>query len=200
VVSADLHLSFADQLPLTRKALRFGLEHHAGQRRGGDRAAFVLHPLEVASLVERSGYPDHVVAAAVLHDVLEDTDAKRSDLEQLFGRDVADLVAAVTDDPAIEDEEERKRDLRERVRRLGGYPAVLYAADKVSKVRELRWLIASGEAQDQTATKLARHRASLEMLEENLSESRLIEVLRFEVEALEQLPPQAGLIPRLREP
>jgi hypothetical protein len=38
------------------------------------------------------------------------------------------------------------------------------------------------------------------MLEETLSESRLIEVLRFEVETLEQLPPQAGLIPRLREP
>ena len=165
------------------------------------RAAFVLHPLEVAALLERSGYPDHVVAAAVLHDVLEDTDARRSDLEQLFGREVADLVGAVSDDPAIEDEDERKRDLRERVRGLGGYPAVLYAAaDKVSKVRELRWVVASGAAQDQTAAKLARHRASLEMLEETLPESRLIEVLRFEVETLERLPPQAGLLPRPGEP
>ena len=109
-------------------------------------------------------------------------------------------MAAVSDEPAIQDEDERKRDLRESVRRLGGYPAVLYAADKVSKVCELRWVIASSGARDQTATKLARHRASLEMLEETLPESGLIEVLRFEVEALEQLPPQAGLMPRLGEP
>ena len=64
-----------------------------------------MHPLEVASLLEREGYPDHVVAAAVLHDVLEDTDTQRSELTERFGTAVSDLVAAVSDDPAIADEE-----------------------------------------------------------------------------------------------
>jgi GTP diphosphokinase / guanosine-3',5'-bis(diphosphate) 3'-diphosphatase len=88
----------------------------------------------VASLLERADYPDHVVAAAVLHDVLEDTDTQPSELESSFGPDVGGLVALVSDDPSIPDEEERKDDVRERVRRAGGYAPIVYAADKVSKV------------------------------------------------------------------
>ena len=130
-----------------------------------------------------------MLAAAVLHDVLEDTDAERSELEARFGRDVAELVALVSDDPSIPDEEERKDEVRERVRRAGGYAPVVYAADKVSKVRELRLLIAQGLDQATAAVKLRRYRRSLEMLEETIPSSRLVELLRFEIEALEALPP-----------
>ena len=130
-----------------------------------------------------------MLAAAVLHDVLEDTDAERSELEARFGRDVAELVALVSDDPSIPDEEERKDEVRERVRRAGGYAPVVYAADKVSKVRELRLLIAQGLDQATAAVKLRRYRRSLEMLEEAIPSSRLVELLRFEIEALEALPP-----------
>ncbi len=102
-------LSFLRHLPLTRAATVYAKDRHADQRRAADGALFMLHPLEVASLLERSNYPDHVVAAAVLHDVLEDTSAERSDLEELFGPEVADLVALVSDDPSIEDEEQLRR-------------------------------------------------------------------------------------------
>jgi GTP pyrophosphokinase len=104
-MAADTELTFVRDLPLTQAAIAFAREQHHGQRRDSDGAAFLMHPLEVASLLERSHYPDHVVAAAVLHDVLEDTRAERADLEARFGPDVAELVALVSDDPAIEDEE-----------------------------------------------------------------------------------------------
>ena len=78
--------------------------------------------LEVAALLKRSHYPDYVVAPAVLHDVLEDTDAERSDLESRFGREVAELVALVSDDPAIADEERHKDGVREG----SGMPAALH--------------------------------------------------------------------------
>jgi (p)ppGpp synthase/HD superfamily hydrolase len=182
--------SFLSELPLARAAVEFAEEHHAGQRRESDGAPFVIHPLEVASLLHRSGYPDHVVAAAVLHDVLEDTDAERSELEAEFGRQVSDLVATVSDDPSIPDEDERKEELRSRVRRAGGYAAAVYAADKISKVRELRGLMAGGPPDEEVATKLERYRKSLEMLEEVMPGSRLTEQLRFELETLEALPPR----------
>jgi (p)ppGpp synthase/HD superfamily hydrolase len=182
------HLSFADHLPLTQRAVEFAMERHAGQRRLADGAAFVVHPLEVASLLERSHYPDYVVAAAVLHDVLEDTDAERSDLETRFGPEVSELVALVSDDPSIADEEERKDEVRERVREAGGFAPVVYAADKVSKVRELRVLLLRG-MDAEAKVKLARHRKSLAMLEETIPESRLVELLRFELEAFEEFPP-----------
>jgi (p)ppGpp synthase/HD superfamily hydrolase len=78
-------LTFTRDLPLTQNAVEFARDRHRGQRRPADGASFLLHPLEVASLLDRSHYPDHVVAAAVLHDVLEDTDAERSELEARFG-------------------------------------------------------------------------------------------------------------------
>jgi (p)ppGpp synthase/HD superfamily hydrolase len=130
------------------------------------------------------------VAAAVLHDVLEDTAAERSDLERRFGPEVSELVALMTDDPAIADEEARKDDVRERVRRVGGAALLVYVADKISKTRELRALIAKGTPRRTTEAKLARYRTSLAMLEEELPGSRLVEVLRFELEALEAFPPR----------
>jgi (p)ppGpp synthase/HD superfamily hydrolase len=182
------HLTFTRHLPLTSQAAEFAVQHHSGQRRP-DGASFMLHPLEVASMLDRSHYPDHVVAAAVLHDVLEDTDAQRSELEDRFGPEVSELVALVSDEPSIADEEARKDAVRETVRRVGGYAAVVYAADKISKVRELRFLLAEGLAGSDAEVKMGRYRRSLAMLEQTIPGSRLVEGLRFELEALEELPP-----------
>ena len=181
--------SFARELPLTQAALAFAERRHAGQLRPADGAPFLMHPVEVAALLEREGYPDHVVAAAVLHDVLEDTDTQRPELAVRFGPAVSDLVAAVSDDPAILREEARKDDVRERVRRAGGDVLAVYAADKVSKVRELRYLVAAGLDRTEAERKLLRHRRSLAMLEDELGESRLVALLRFEIESFDALPP-----------
>jgi (p)ppGpp synthase/HD superfamily hydrolase len=183
---------FVDDLPLTRDAIDFAQAQHSSQRRAADGAPFLLHPLEVAAMLGRSRYPDHVIAAAVLHDVLEDTNAERADLTARFGTDVAELVVLVSDDPSIDDEEGRKDEVRERVRRARGHALVVYAADKVSKVRELRMLIAAGLARDEAEIKLRRYRKSLGMLEQATPVSPLVELLRFEVEALETLPPDPG--------
>jgi (p)ppGpp synthase/HD superfamily hydrolase len=187
---ANARLSFSRDLPITQAAVEFALRRHEGQHRLADGASFILHPLEVASLLERAHYPDHVVAAAVLHDVLEDTDTQRSELESNFGPDVAGLVALVSDDPEIPDEEEGKDDVRERVRRAGGDAAIVYAADKVSKVRELRILELTGLPTEEAKVRLKRHRKSLAMLEETIPESRIVELLRFELEALGEFPPR----------
>jgi (p)ppGpp synthase/HD superfamily hydrolase len=185
---------FVEHLPLTREGIAFAQEQHGTQRRPADGAPFLLHPLEVASMLARSGYPDHVIAAAVLHDVLEGTDAERSDLRARLGPEVADLVALVSGDPTIDDEEQRKDDVRDRVRHAGANALVVYAADKVSKVRELRMLIAAGLDEDAATLKLTRYRKSLAMLEQAIPASGLVGLLRFEVEALETLPPQRGVL------
>lgn len=183
-------LSFARELPVTRTAISFARERHRDQRRDGDGAQFIAHPVEVAALLARSGYRDEVVAAAVLHDVLEDTGAAAAELSTRFGSEVCRLVDLVSDDPSIADEEERKADTRARVRRDGGDALAVYAADKVSKVRELRMRLAAGLDPERAEVKLRRYRLALEMLDEELADRRLVEVLRFELEALEVLPPE----------
>lgn len=190
MAQVDTDLSFVRELPLTQKAIEFAREHHRGQLRDADGAPFLIHPLEVASLLERSGYPDQVVAAAVLHDVLEDTDVEHVELNDRFGREVCHLVDTVSDDMSIEDVDARKADVRERVRAEDGYAAAVFAADKISKVRELRMLLASGRTDRQEAEiKLQRYREGLEMLDDVIPGSRLVEILQFELESLDKLPP-----------
>lgn len=179
---------FLERSPCTRAALDYADERHAGQRREADGAPFVLHPLEVARLLHDCGYPDHVIAAGVLHDVIEDTDAKRDDLEQRFGRQVAELVAALTDDPTIEDQAERKAALRVQVARAGEEAAVVFAADKVSKARELRMRAGQAALDERAATKLEHYEQSLEMLSELLPGHALVEQLRSELRQLSALP------------
>jgi (p)ppGpp synthase/HD superfamily hydrolase len=179
---------FVDLSPLTRDALAFAGERHAGQRRDVDDLPFVTHPVEVACLLHEAGYSDEVVAAGVLHDVLEDTDAERSELETRFGSRVAELVAAVSDDPAIEDDIERKAALRQQVARAGEYAAVVFAADKVSKAREMRVRVSRGRFERRDERKVAHYEASLDMLSEVIPDHRLVDQLRMELEALHALP------------
>ena len=169
--------AFIERSPLTRNALAFADEHHAGQTRDVDELPFVTHPVEVACLLHEAGYPDEAVAAGVLHEVLEDTDVNRPELEQRFGPEVAKLVAAVSDDPSIEDQGERRAALRRQVAGAGEQAAAVFAADKVSKVRELRM-------HEGDRGKLEHYEASLDMLVEIIPGHHLVDRLRAELEAL----------------
>jgi (p)ppGpp synthase/HD superfamily hydrolase len=179
---------FVKQSPLTRDALAFANERHAGQTRDLDDAPFVTHPVEVACLLHEAGYSDEVVAAGVLHDVLEDTDAQPEELVSRFGHDVAQLVAAVSDDPSIEDPMERKAALRRQVAEAGERAAAVFAADKVSKAREMRQRISRGRVQESDRGKLEHYEASLGMLADLLPGHHLVGQLRMELEAVQALP------------
>jgi (p)ppGpp synthase/HD superfamily hydrolase len=179
---------FVERSPLTRDALAFAHRRHAGQTRDLDDLPFVTHPVEVACLLHEAGYSDEVVAAGVLHDVLEDTDAERHELEARFGPQVADLVEAVTDDPAIEDRAERRAALRLKVSRAGERAAAVFAADKVSKARELRLRVSRGRFERADDGRIAHYEASLEMLADVIPEHRLVDQLRLELDAVRALP------------
>ena len=193
--------SFVEELPLTRRALEFASELHEQRRRDADRAPFILHPLEVGQLLYGRGYPDHVVAAGVLHEVIEEGAAQPDELAELFGERVASLVSVVTE-PEQGDWQERKRRLRDAVAASSEEAAIVFAADKVAKVREARVLLATGRADDEgrpsSADRIAHYWASLEVLEEALGQHPFVRQLRFELEALELLPPIA--VPRRAPP
>jgi (p)ppGpp synthase/HD superfamily hydrolase len=173
-----------DGLPLAQDAVDYARARHEGQRRDADDAPFVVHPLEVASLLRDAGYPDHVVATGALHEILEDTDADKGELEARFGPKVAELVDALTDDPSIEDEQERRAALRRQVAEAGEEAAAVFAADKVSKARELRMKADRGPLNDEDRAKFEHYRESLEMLEVALPGSELVDRVRAELEAL----------------
>src|SRR5262249_27454408 len=109
---------FASGLPQSRAAIAYAQLAHSGQHRS-DGTAFVLHPLEVASLLYDAGAPDHLIAAGALHDVLEKADVSATELQEQFGTRIAALVIAVSDDGGIRRYGERKATLRRQVARAG---------------------------------------------------------------------------------
>lgn len=183
--------SFVRDLPITREALAFAADHHRGQRRDADRAPFILHPLEVAQLLRGRGYPDHVVAAGVLHDIIEDADVEFDELAERFGATVAELVRAVSEPSGSGSYAERKARLRDAVAGAAADAVAVFAADKVAKARELRISIARGAAVTAPldSERLTHYWACLELLEQRVGHHPLVNQLRFELETLSMLPP-----------
>lgn len=180
---------FVDRSPLTRAALAFAEGHHSGQTRVVDgEIPLVTHPIEVACLLHEAGYPDEVVAAGVLHDVLEETHADATQLEEKFGADVASLVETVSDDPSIDDDTERRAALRRQVAEADDRAAAVFAADKVSKARELHARARRrGRIEPSDRGKLEHYDASLVMLSARIPGHGLLDQLRVEVAALHSL-------------
>src|SRR5207253_2760839 len=111
-----------------------------------------------------------------------------------FGGHVAALVMSLTEDSAIQPSKDRKAALRAQVRRSGTEVGLIFAADKVAKVRELRTRVAHHhQAHDpmraEIVDKLEHYEATLQMLEEFIPEQPLVRQLRFELEALATYPP-----------
>jgi (p)ppGpp synthase/HD superfamily hydrolase len=116
-------------------AYRFAREAHEGPRRRVETS--IEHPSAVAELLAGAGYSQHVVVAALLHDVVEDTETGVAELAQRFGPDVARLVAQLTEDPEIESYMERKGELRQRAAGDGHSAAAIFTADKLASARAL---------------------------------------------------------------
>jgi (p)ppGpp synthase/HD superfamily hydrolase len=187
--------AYLDKLPLAEDAFEFTAERHAGQVREADSAPFLLHPLEVGALLDVFGYPEHVVAAGLLHDILEASDTTADELRVRFGSEIAGLVEAVSEDPAVPGAVERKASLRDQVAAAGPDAAAVFAADKLSKIREIRIRTAceAGAASDtRVRVKLEHYMASRSMLERQLGEVPLVRALGFELDALLLLPPARG--------
>jgi HD domain len=154
---------------------------HAGQSRESDHAPFIAHPIAVGRLLHRDDQPDEVIAAGLLHDLLEKTQTTRPELERRFGDRVARLVESVSDDPSIVDYEQRKSQLRDRVAHGERDTLAIFAADKIAKVRELALLAPGRFHEPQTRAKLAHYRASLEMLRRTDADGALVDLLDAEL-------------------
>lgn len=121
------------------RAVEFAAEKHRGQRRkGADASPYINHPIEVAAMLANvAKVRDLVVlAAAVLHDTIEDTPTSPEELESAFGREVRILVQEVSDDKSLP-KGERKRLQVARASTLSASAKLIKLADKISNVRDV---------------------------------------------------------------
>jgi (p)ppGpp synthase/HD superfamily hydrolase len=137
------------------------------------------HPLEVARLVRSAGSRDEVVAAAVLHDLIEDTDVSIGEIAAEFGSAVAAMVSTMTEDESISGYTARKQEHRERACAAGPEASLIFVADKLSNARRM------GRAQKSPdARKIGHYASTLELMRETQPDLALLDVLAGELEAL----------------
>ena len=121
------------------RALDFAARKHAHQRRKGEAAEpYVNHVADVARLVaEATGGRDRTaVMAALLHDTIEDTGTKPSELRREFGPEVAALVEEVTDDKSLP-KQVRKQLQVEHAKGKSRRAKLIKIADKTSNLRSI---------------------------------------------------------------
>lgn len=133
----------AAESELIRRALETAEHAHSGQTRSGSGGmAYIHHPVAVAELLAGHGFGEETVAAALLHDVVEDSETSVKEISERFGQPIAGLVEVLTDDETIDPYERRKDEHRRHVEEAGGDALAIYAADKLSNVRVLRRALA----------------------------------------------------------
>jgi (p)ppGpp synthase/HD superfamily hydrolase len=172
---------------LVKDALETARAAHAGQlRRGSDGRPFIEHPLAVAERLAGHRYGDEVLAAALLHDVVEKSETGIDEVRARFGETVGDLVEAMTEDESIPVYEERKEEHRQRAA-ANPVALAIFAADKLANVamlREAYALIGEGVSEELAVTldlKIYVWEADLDMLFDEAPEMPLTNELADEM-------------------
>jgi GTP diphosphokinase / guanosine-3',5'-bis(diphosphate) 3'-diphosphatase len=126
-------------LPLIVNAINFAADKHRGQsRKDAANTPYINHPIALANLLANyAGISDiNVIAAAILHDTVEDTDTTVEDIEEHFGKDIRDIVIEVTDDKSLPSPE-RKRLQIEHAATISHEAKLVKLADKISNLQDI---------------------------------------------------------------
>lgn len=120
------------------KATEFAANKHKGQfRKGNLNTPYINHPIKVAYVLEKIGITDQeVLAAALLHDVIEDTDVTHSDIKNVFNEKVADIVEEVSDDKELS-RDERKSYQISNAENLSYEARLVRIADKICNIQDV---------------------------------------------------------------
>ena len=129
---------------LIMKAYNYAVEHHGDQRRRSGEP-YIIHPINVAYILAGVGLDEATICAALLHDVVEDTDATDADLRRDFGDEIADMVAGVTKLGTVQFtsvEEQQAEDYRKMFLAMGKDIRVIIIklADRLHNMRTLKYL------------------------------------------------------------
>jgi (p)ppGpp synthase/HD superfamily hydrolase len=171
--------------PVLGEALALAREAHDGPRSRGNTA--IEHPLQVGELLKEAGYDEEVVAAGILHDVVEDSTIGLNEIEAGCGPEVRRLVEALTEEVAIEPYARRKAEHRDRIASADRSVAAIYAADKLAKVRACA---ATGELPP--PHKLRHYRRTVKTLSRAYPDLPFLGDLTLELESLIRFPPRGS--------
>lgn len=126
---------------LLDRAITFAVKAHQGMERKGKGFPYIVHPMEAVCIVATMTNDQELLAAAALHDVIEDTDTTADDLKKEFGERVAMLVEAESDDKTggskADTWHQRKQNTLDRLRNADLDIKIVALGDKLSNMRAI---------------------------------------------------------------
>ncbi|MBI4674795.1 MAG: bifunctional (p)ppGpp synthetase/guanosine-3',5'-bis(diphosphate) 3'-pyrophosphohydrolase [Chloroflexi bacterium] len=125
-------------MPTLFDAIEFAARAHSGQYRKGTRVPYIIHPLAVARTLIECDADETLVIAALLHDVVEDTNTPLDAVRDAFGDEVAELVKALSEPHRQDPWEKRKQGTLEFLATASQEVLMLEVADKLDSLRDIR--------------------------------------------------------------
>ena len=129
------------------RAVAFAADAHKSEFRKGTSVPYLVHPLDVMSILLKNGAGEDLAIVGVLHDVLEDTPRTRDDILQNFGGKVCSLVEGASEEEkftkGVPNEEKkktwkvRKQSKIQKIRESGRDLRLLICADKLANIRDI---------------------------------------------------------------
>ena len=124
------------------EAIIFATKAHSGAFRKGTNIPYITHPIEAAAIVATMTNNKNVLAAAVLHDTIEDTDATIDDIKEIFGEEVARLVATESENkrdnlPSDSTWKIRKQETLDHLKGATEEEKMITLGDKLSNIRAI---------------------------------------------------------------
>lgn len=124
------------------KAIIYAVKAHSGSLRKGTDIPYIVHPLEAVAIVASMTNDQNTLAAAALHDVVEDTDATIEDIEREFGETVAHLVATESENkredlPSETTWKIRKQETLAHLEKATKEEKMITLGDKLSNIRAI---------------------------------------------------------------
>lgn len=118
------------------KALVFAVIHHQGQYRKGTKIPYIVHPVEVMSVLIENGADEDAVVAGILHDVVEDTSATLGDIKKEFGENIAKIIDFESENKGLP-YRVRKKEHMDRLAKAPLNAQFVNLADKYSNIKGL---------------------------------------------------------------
>ena len=132
-------------MELVSEAVVFAVKAHDGMRRKKSEAPYILHPMEAAVIVGTMTHDQNLIAAAALHDVVEDAGITLEEVEEKFGTRVRELVGAETEDkrehlPPEATWRIRKEESLDVLRNTDDLDVLMvWLGDKLANMRSIYW-------------------------------------------------------------
>ena len=117
-------------------AIIFATLKHQNQKRKGTEIPYIVHPMEVMQILTANNCSENVIIAGILHDTLEDTDTKESEIKELFGDDVLAIVHCESEDKS-KTWKERKQHTIDCLKNDSMEVKLVCCADKLSNIKSM---------------------------------------------------------------